>query len=186
MWYEMPEGEQTLDELQARHRAGSDEWRTVRRELARADRADADGRAARRTDRATHRAHAAGRLHFHRRSARSGAAVECRRADRRGAAGQIRNHRQEPRFSWIQVAAQSAGLARQIELWTARYARSRYRHRSQRVVQDLRVRRHAESRHHGDALQRDPARRAHSAAEHRILATCRCISANTSPRAPPC
>ena len=46
-------------------------------------------------------------------------AVERRRTDRRGAAaGEVRDHRQEPRLPGIQGAARSAGVARQVEFWT--------------------------------------------------------------------
>ena len=61
-------------------------------------------------------------------------------------------------FLGFRALARSAGIAGQIQLRTPRHARHGDRHRSQRRVQDLRVRRHAEPRHHGDAVQRDPAR----------------------------
>ena len=50
------------------------------------------------------------------------------------AAGEIRNHRQEPRLPRLQIPARPAGLAGQIQLWTPRHARPGHRHRSQRRV----------------------------------------------------
>ena len=41
--------------------------------------------------------------------------------------------------------------------------------RDQRRLQNLRIRRHPEPRHHRNAFQRHPARRTHPAAEHRVL-----------------
>ncbi len=65
MWYELPEGEQTLDELK----------RAIEQALMNGEMFDENLREqieqmrrwpTRRTDRKAHRAHAAGRLHFHR------------------------------------------------------------------------------------------------------------------------
>ena len=62
------------------------------------------GRAARAAHRATHRSHGAGGLHQHRPAARSCAAVERRRTGGRAAiAGELRDHRQEPRLSRLQA-----------------------------------------------------------------------------------
>ena len=120
-------------------------------------------------DRAADRAHGAGKLHQRRSAARSLAQLDRRRAGRRRAiAGALRDHRQGPRLPRLSRAARSAGLAGQVELRPPRHARQGHRHRGQRRVEDLRIRRHAEPRHHRDVVERDSARRPAPAAEHRV------------------
>ena len=67
MWYEMPEGEQTLDELRRAIEAGADEWRAASTKTCanRSSRWLADGQLDELIE-TTHRAHAAGRLHLDR------------------------------------------------------------------------------------------------------------------------
>ena len=138
MWYEMPEGEQTLDDLKRALEQALMEGDQFRRRNARTSAANGGGRPARRTHRKADRAHAAGRLHLHRSATRSVPPVGRRRPGRRKpAAGQIRNHRQEPRLPRLQIPAQPARLARQIQFWTPRHSRPRHRHRSQRILEDL-------------------------------------------------
>ena len=105
---------------------------------------------------------------------------------RKPAAGKIRNYRQEPRLPRFQGPARPARLARQIQLWTPRHARYGYRHRSQRRLQALRIRRHAQPRHHRHALQRHSARRPRPARSTSSTATCKSTSASTSPVARRC
>ena len=169
MWYEMPEGEQTLDELK----------RAIEEALLNGEMFDenlreqieqmmADGQLDELIEQLIERMQQEDYISIDephdpaRQSSVGGQTGEAQQA-------QVRDHRQEPRLSRIQVAAQSAWVAGQVELRPPRHARSGDRHRGQRIVEDLRVRRHAESRHHRDALERDPARRADAAAEHRIL-----------------
>ena len=61
---------------------------------------------------------AAGRLHQRGRAARSPATIERWRANRRGPASEIRDHRQEPGFSRIQDPARPDGIAGQIQFRT--------------------------------------------------------------------
>ena len=62
-----------------------------------------------------------------RHSGRAWAARQARRS-----AGEVRDHRQEPRLPRLQNAARPAWIAGKIELWTPRYARYGDRHRNQR------------------------------------------------------
>ncbi len=99
--------------------------------------------------------------HAHRRGERAGG--------QRGGPGSrerpFRGDRQEPGLSGLQDAARSDGVAGQIELRTPRHAALGHGHRDQRRVAAVRVRRHAESGHHGDAELGDCARGAGAAAE---------------------
>ena len=158
-WYDLNNAEQTLDELRqaiADALMNSDMLDEQMREQIE----NMSSEQLEQLDRAAHRAHGAGELHHHRSAARSVASVNRRRPGRRVAiAGALRDHRQEPRLPRLPRAARSARLTRQVQLWPSRHARQRHRHRSQRRLQDLRVRRHAQPRHHRDTLERDSARR---------------------------
>ena len=187
MWYEMPEGEQTLDDLR----------RAIEQALMEGDQFDedmrerlqqmaADGELDELIEKLIERMQQEDYISIDQPPDPSRPSGVGGQARRKSAAGQIRNHRQEPRLPRLQVSAQPARLARQIQLWTPRHPRPRHRHRSQRRIPHLRVRRHAQPRHHRHALERHPARRPRAAAQHRILATCKSTSASTNPPARRC
>ena len=169
MWYEMPQGQQTLDDLR----------RAIEQALMEGDQFDedmrerlqqmaADGELDELIEKLIERMQQEDYISIDvhtRPTARPVASLRRRRTTRRKpATSQIRNHRQEPRLPRLQIPAQPARLARQIQLRTPRHARPRHRRRSQRRVPHLRVRRHAQPRHHRHALQRHSARRPHPAA----------------------
>ena len=68
-WYEMPEGEQTLDELRRALEQALLNGEMFDEEMRDRLAADADGGRTRRVDREADRAHAAGRLHLDRSAA---------------------------------------------------------------------------------------------------------------------
>ena len=74
----------------------------------------------------------------------------------------VRDHRQEPRLPRLQGAARSARLARQEQPRPPRHARDGDRHRGQRRVEAVRVRRHDESRRQRDDHERGAANEARS------------------------
>ena len=96
-----------------------------------------------------------------------------RRGRPEGYQGQVRSHRQIARFPGLQDPQGPAGLARQEQLRPPRYARPGHRHRSQRLLQALRVRRHAEPGRQRDAVLRHPARRRQGAAQPGLLGPAR-------------
>ncbi len=118
MWYELPEGEQTLDELKrAIEQAllnGEMFDENLREQI---EQMQMDGQLDELIEKLIERMQQEDYISIdepHDPARQS----ERRRADRRSAAGQVRDHRQEPRLSRLQVAAQSAGVAGQVELWT--------------------------------------------------------------------
>ena len=133
---------------EARHRAGARARRDVRSRARRADppAAGKHDRGAARSVAEPAGAEAGGRrLHQH-------------RASRAGGTGKAEStsrgegHRQEHRFSGIQDAQGSAGVAGPLQLRRARHARYGHRRRIERRGQALRVRRHDESGHRPDAV----------------------------------
>ena len=98
-------------------------------------------------------------------------------AGRRQRRGPLRSHRQEHGLPRLQGPARAVRPARQIQPRPPRHAPRGRRRRDQRQLQALRVRRHPEPRHHGDALQRLRARGHRTAvegeenapAQHRVL-----------------
>ena len=66
MFYDMPEGEQTLEDLRRAIEQALLDGDLLDEEMRERLRADADGWNSRRTDRTAHPAHGAGRLHQHR------------------------------------------------------------------------------------------------------------------------
>ena len=69
----------------------------------------------------------------------------------------VRDHRQEPRLPRLQGAARPARLARQEQPRPPRHARDGHRHRGQRRVEAVRVRRHDEPRRQRDDPERGAA-----------------------------
>ena len=98
--------------------------------------------------------------------------------------GQIRSHRQEPRFPRIQDFARSARLAGQIKFRPPRYAPLGHRRRSPRRIPALRIRRYAESRHHHHPQVGDLSRRRSDCRSILNTTTCTCISASIKVPAP--
>ena len=97
----------------------------------------------------------------------------------------LRSHRQEPRLPRLQNAARSARLARQIELRPPRHAPLGHRHRGQRRLAALRVRRHAQPRRHHDAQLCHLPAKASACRSTSNTTTCTCTSASTRAPAPP-
>ena len=90
------------------------------------------------------------------------------RATARTAKVQVRSDRQVARLPGLQDAEGPAGIAREIELRPARYARPGHRHRSLGLVQAVRIRRHAEPGCQRDAVFGHPARGRQGAARHGV------------------
>ena len=87
--------------------------------------------------------------------------------------GQVRGHRQIARFSGLQDAEGPARLAGPQQLRPPRYARSGHRHRGQRILQELRVRRHVEPGCQRHAVLRHPAGRRKGAAQSGVFGPAR-------------
>ena len=144
--------------------------------------------AARRVDRATHRAHGARRLHQHR-------PVRTIPRQRSSVGGQTGESQQQAKFEITDKSLDFLGFKTLRDLLGSLGKSSFGRHDTRDLAtgieasgasRSLRIRRHPESRHHCDALQRHSARRHVVAAEYRVLAICRSISASTNLPAPPC
>ena len=169
MWYEMPEGEQTLDDLR----------RAIEQALMEGDQFDEDMR-----ERLEQMA-ADGELDelieklIERMQQEDYISIDQPPDPSRpsGAGGQLGENQPQAKFEITDKSLDFLGFKslrnllgslRQIQLRTPRHPRPRHRHRSQRRFPHLRVRRHAQPRHHRYAVERDPARRPRAAAQHRV------------------
>ena len=133
MWYEMPEGEQTLDDLRRAIEQAlmegdqfDDEMRERLQQMA------MDGELDELIEKLIERMQQEDYISIDQPPdpfAPSGVGGQI---GENQPASQIRDHRQEPRLPGLQISAQPARVARQIQLWTPRYARLGDRHRSQR------------------------------------------------------
>ena len=119
-WYELPDGEQTLDELRRALEQALLNGEMFDEEMRdRLQQMQMEGELEELIEKLIERMQQEDYISIDQ-AARSCEAVERRwTGRRRAAAGEVRDHRQEPRLSGIQSAARSAGVAGQVEFWTS-------------------------------------------------------------------
>ena len=167
-WYEMPEGEQTLEDLKRSDRNALMNGEMFDEEHARADRTDeSDGQLDELIEQLIERMQQEEYISVdepHDPSRHSSVGGQTGRRSRPSSKSRTR--------AWIFSA--SSRCATCSVRWANRASDGTipaiWRPESRPAdAPELRIRRHAESRHHGDAVKCHPARRTDAAAEHRIF-----------------